>query len=45
MVSGVPIGEHVAKMGLFIPDNDTPTASFKEHATTAQTIFNEVGWN
>jgi len=43
--SGVPIGEHVAKMGLFIPDNDTPTASFKAHAATAQTIFNEVGWD
>jgi len=43
--SGVPIGEHVAKMGLFIPDNDTPTASFKAHATAAQTIFNEVGWD
>jgi len=43
--SGVPIGEHVAKMGLFIPDNDTPTSSFKEHATAAQTIFNEVGWD
>ncbi|MAU50804.1 MAG: Fe(3+) ABC transporter substrate-binding protein [Roseovarius sp.] len=45
VVSGVPIGEHVAKMGLFIPDNDTPTASFREHAATAQTIFNEVGWD
>ena len=43
--SGVPIGEHVAKMGLFIPDNDTPTASFKAHAAAAQTIFNEVGWD
>lgn len=45
VMSGVPIGEHVAKMGLFIPDNDTPTASFKAHATAAQTIFNEVGWD
>jgi len=45
VLSGVPIGEHVAKLGMFIPDNETPTASFKEHATTAQTIFNEVGWN
>ena len=45
VVSGVPIGEHVAKMGLFIPDNDTPTASFKAHAADAQTIFNEVGWD
>jgi iron(III) transport system substrate-binding protein len=43
--SGVPIGEHVATMGLFIPDNDTPTASFKQHADAAQTIFNEVGWD
>jgi len=43
--SGVPIGEHVATMGLFIPDNETPTASFKEHADTAQVIFNEVGWD
>jgi iron(III) transport system substrate-binding protein len=43
--SGVPIGAHVATMGLFIPDNDTPTASFKQHAATAQTIFNEVGWD
>lgn len=45
VMSGVPIGEHVAKMGLFIPDNDTPTASFKAHAAGAQTIFNEVGWD
>ncbi|MGX0876406.1 iron(III) transport system substrate-binding protein [Roseovarius sp. MBR-154] len=45
VMSGVPIGEHVAKMGLFIPDNDTPTASFKAHAADAQTIFNEVGWD
>src|SRR6056297_1106309 len=43
--SGVPIGEHVATMGLFIPDNETPTASFKKHADTAQVIFNEVGWD
>ncbi|MGR3463070.1 MAG: extracellular solute-binding protein [Roseovarius sp.] len=43
--SGVPIGEHVATMGLFIPDNDTPTSAFKEHAATAQTIFNEAGWD
>jgi iron(III) transport system substrate-binding protein len=43
--SGVPIGAHVATMGLFIPDNDTPTASFKQHAATAQTFFNEVGWD
>jgi len=27
------------------PDNDTPTASFKEHTAAAQTIFNEVGWD
>jgi len=45
VMSGVPIGEHVATMGLFIPDNDTPTASFKEHTAAAQTIFNEVGWD
>lgn len=45
VMSGVPIGEHVAKMGLFIPDNETPTASFKAHAADAQTIFNEVGWD
>jgi len=45
VVSGVPIGEHVATMGLFIPDNETPTASFKEHAEAAQAIFNEVGWD
>ncbi|MDZ7708677.1 MAG: extracellular solute-binding protein [Roseovarius sp.] len=45
VLAGVPIGEHVARMGLFIPDNDTPTASFKDHATTAQTIFNEAGWD
>lgn len=43
--AGVPIGEYVAKLGLFIPDNKTPTASFKDHATTAQTIFNEAGWD
>jgi iron(III) transport system substrate-binding protein len=45
VMAGVPIGEHVAQLGIFIPDNDTPTSSFKEHATTAQTIFNEVGWD
>jgi len=45
VMSGVPIGEHVATMGLFIPDNDTPTASFKAHTAAAQTIFNEVGWD
>ena len=43
--AGVPIGEYVARLGLFIPDNKTPTASFKDHATTAQTIFNEAGWD
>jgi len=45
VMSGVAIGEHVATMGLFIPDNDTPTASFKEHTAAAQTIFNEAGWD
>ncbi|MET4101146.1 iron(III) transport system substrate-binding protein [Roseovarius sp. MBR-78] len=45
VVAGVPIGEHVAQLGIFIPDTQTPTASFKEHAVTAQTIFNTVGWD
>ena len=42
---GVPIGEHVARLGIFIPDSQTPVSAFKAHATEAQTIFNEVGWD
>jgi iron(III) transport system substrate-binding protein len=41
----VPIGEHVARLGIFIPDSQTPVSAFKAHATEAQTIFNEVGWD
>lgn len=42
---GVDIGEHVAKLGEFKADSTTPTSSFKQHAATAQAIFNQVGWN
>ena len=45
VMAGVPIGKYVARLGIFIPDNETPTSAFKEYATTAQTIFNEVGWD
>lgn len=45
VLAGVPLGEAVEKMGEFIPDSTTSTASFRAHAATVQTIFNEVGWN
>jgi iron(III) transport system substrate-binding protein len=45
VLAGVPLGAHVKAMGAFKADSETPTASFKAHATEAQTIFNAVGWD
>ena len=45
VLSGIPIDEDVAQLGLFIPDSTTPTSTFSENAAEAQAIFNEVGWN
>ncbi|MGX0976842.1 iron(III) transport system substrate-binding protein [Roseovarius sp. MBR-51] len=45
VLAGVAPDAFVAKMGEFKPDSTTPTASFKQHAATAQAIFNQVGWN
>lgn len=45
VLSGVAMNEHVAKLGIFIPDSTTPTSAFSENAAQAQAIFNEVGWN
>lgn len=45
VLSGVAMDEHLARLGIFIPDSTTPTASFTDHAATAQAIFNKVGWN
>jgi iron(III) transport system substrate-binding protein len=43
-VPGVPLGEGVASMGFFIPDNTTGTAVYGENAAKATEIFNAVGW-
>jgi len=43
--AGVPLSEAVKAMGTFKSDSETPIASFKAHATEAQTIFNAVGWD
>ncbi|MFO7759603.1 MAG: extracellular solute-binding protein [Roseovarius sp.] len=45
VLSGVAMNEHVAKLGIFIPDSTTPTSALSENAAQAQAIFNEVGWN
>jgi len=45
VLAGVPLAAHVTKLGDFLPDTTTPTASFRTHAAKAQAIFNEVGWN
>lgn len=45
VLSGVPMNEHVAKLGIFIPDSTTPTSAFADNAAQAQAIFNEVGWD
>ncbi|MBU3258949.1 extracellular solute-binding protein [Roseovarius sp. PS-C2] len=44
-VSGVALDEDTARLGMFIPDTTTSTAVFGDNAKTAQTIFNEVGWD
>lgn len=44
-VSGVPLHERTARLGIFIPDTTTNTAVFGTNAKAAQTIFNNVGWN
>lgn len=43
-VPGVSLGEGVAQLGFFIPDNSTGAAAYGENAPAAQAIFNEVGW-
>lgn len=43
-VPGVPLGEGVASMGFFIPDNTTGTAVYGANAAKATEIFNAVGW-
>lgn len=44
-VSGVPLDEDTARLGIFIPDTTTNTASYGDNAKAAQAIFNEVGWD
>jgi iron(III) transport system substrate-binding protein len=44
-VSGVPLDEDTARMGIFIPDTQTSTAVYGDNAAKAQAIFNEIGWN
>ncbi|WP_442970334.1 extracellular solute-binding protein [Roseovarius sp. E0-M6] len=43
-VPGIGLDEDTARLGFFIADNETMTASFGENAGKAQKIFNEVGW-
>jgi len=43
-VPGVALGEGVADLGFFIPDNSTGAESYGRNAPAAQAIFNEVGW-
>ncbi|QYX56694.1 extracellular solute-binding protein [Roseovarius sp. SCSIO 43702] len=43
-VPGIGLDEDTARLGFFIADNDTMTASFGDNAAKAQKIFNEVGW-
>jgi len=43
-VPGVALGEGVAQMGYFVPDNSTGAESYGRNAPAAQAIFNEVGW-
>ena len=43
-VPGVALGEGVAELGYFIPDNTTPRAAYGTNAPKAQEIFNAVGW-
>ncbi|MEB8387506.1 extracellular solute-binding protein [Rhodobacteraceae bacterium KMM 6894] len=43
-VPGVGLDKDTARLGFFIPDSTTPTASFADNAAKAQAIFNEVNW-
>jgi len=43
-VPGVALGEAVAQLGYFIPDNTTGAESYGRNAPRAQAIFNAVGW-
>ncbi|HAR54245.1 MULTISPECIES: extracellular solute-binding protein [Roseovarius] len=43
-VPGVGLDEDTARLGFFIPDTATNTASFGDNAAKAQAIFNEVNW-
>ncbi|MCZ4353264.1 extracellular solute-binding protein [Roseovarius aestuarii] len=43
-VPGVGLDKDTARLGFFIPDSTTPTASFAANAAKAQAIFNEVNW-
>jgi len=44
-VSGVPLDEDTARLGIFIPDTTTNTAVYGDNAARAQAIFNEVSWD
>ena len=44
-VSGVGLDKDTARLGIFIPDSTTNASVFGDNAGTAQTIFNEVGWD
>jgi len=43
-VPGVALGDGVAQLGYFIPDNSTGVESYGRNAPGAQEIFNAVGW-
>jgi iron(III) transport system substrate-binding protein len=43
-VPGVGLDADTARLGYFVPDTQTPTASFSANAKQAQEIFNNVGW-
>ena len=43
-VPGVALDVDTARLGFFIPDSTTGTASYGDNAAKAQAIFNEVGW-
>lgn len=43
-VPGVALGEGVAQLGYFIPDNTTPRSAYGSNAPKAQEIFNAVDW-
>jgi iron(III) transport system substrate-binding protein len=43
-VPGVGLDKDTARLGFFIPDSTTPSASYADNAAKAQAIFNEVSW-